>query len=174
MNSASPVWLLVFVSILNGIGAGAASFVPWTLLPDLPDSDEMITGQRNAGVYAGMSTFVRKSTSGVAIFLVGVILSLFGYAESAAGQAVTQTSSALLGVRLMFTALPLLLSAITIWLGFRYTLTKGNHAAVRAAIDHKRESGRPVADAGIRKACETVAGRDFASLWAGKPDDFPS
>lgn len=171
MSASSPLWLLIFVSVLNGIGSGAASFVPWTLLPDLPDSDELITGQRNAGIYAGMSTLVRKSTSGIAIFMVGTLLSVFGYVESTAGQTVTQTSGALLGVRLMFTALPLVLSLLAIWLGIRYTLTKENHAAVRAAIDCKRSSGNPVDDNAICKACEKVSGRSFTSLWAGKKDE---
>ena len=53
----------------------------------------------------------------------------------------------------------------------RQALTKGNHAAVRAAIDCKRQSGNPVEDAEVRKACETVAGRDFTSFWAGQKDE---
>lgn len=170
MDAQSPVWLLVLVSVLNGMGAGAASFVPWTLLPDLPDSDEMITGHRNAGIYAGMSTFVRKFTSGVGIFLVGLALSAFGYVESTAGETVVQSATALLGVRLMFTLLPLILSLLTIWLGWRYTLTKPNHAAVRAAIDARRETGMPIDDTNVKKACEKVSGLGFSDMWVGKDE----
>jgi oligogalacturonide transporter len=170
MGPQSGPWLLVLVSVLNGIGAGASSFVPWTLLPDLPDSDEMITGQRNAGIYAGISTFVRKSTSGIGIFITGILLGAFGYTESTAGEIVTQTPAALMGVRIMFTVIPLILSLLTIRLGWRYTLTKKNHAAVRAAVDYRRGNGRPTEDRDVRKACEQVSGLPFSTVWAGKDD----
>lgn len=173
MGAESPFALLLLVSVLNGIGGSASSFVPWTLLPDLPDSDEMITGGRNAGLYAGVSTFVRKFTSGFAIFVVGLILQGFGYVETTAGQAVAQTETALLGVRVLFCVLPFLLTALTIWLAARYTLTKENHAKMRAAVACRRETGRATRDPALISACETIAGRSFETMWVGR-DALPT
>lgn len=160
--------ILLLICILGGIGASASSFVPWTLLPDLPDSDEMISGHRNAGIYAGASTFVRKFTSGFAIFLIGVALDAFGYIESTAGQAVQQPAQALLGVRILFAIVPIVLSAITWVLAKRYTLTMANHAKIRVAIQTKRETGVPVCDQDVIHACEEVAGRPFNTMWVGR------
>lgn len=158
---------LILICLLSGIGASASSFVPWTLLPDLPDSDEMISGRRNAGIYAGASTFVRKFTSGFAIFLIGVALEGFGYIESTAGQTVVQPPLALLGVRILFALVPILLSGITWFLAKQYTLTMENHGLIRKAIQAKRETGTPIADPAVIRACEEVAGRKFNTMWVG-------
>lgn len=160
--------VIIAVSILNGIGAGTSSFVPWTLLPDLPDSGEMMTGTRNAGIFAGMSTFVRKFTSGVGIFLVGVALQLFGYVESTGGGITPQTPMALLGIRILFTWVPIALTLVAIFLGARYTLTKKNHALMCAAIEYKRSTGKPTTDPAQIKACEEISGKPFNELWVGQ------
>lgn len=172
MGEKSPFWLLIFISILNGIGGSASSFVPWTLLPDLPDSDEMITGGYNSGIYAGVSTFVRKFTSGFAIFIVGLLLDAFGYAESDAGKTVTQTAGALLGVRVLFCLVPIVLTIITILLAMRYTLTKQNFAKMQTAVKTKKETGKPTDDPELIRACETIAGRKFESMWVGQHENL--
>jgi oligogalacturonide transporter len=171
MSQTSGMAILIAVCVLNGIGTGSASFVPWSLLPDLPDSDEMITGKRNAGLYAGMSTFIRTATSGIAIFLIGIIMQAFGYAESVTGETVTQSASALFGVRFMFSIVPIMLCLLVTWLALRYTLTKGNHAAVQQAVAHKRETGKPITDPGIIAACEKVTGYKFEDMWVGRTED---
>lgn len=168
MGGQSPVALLIAVCVLNGIGTGVASFVPYSLLPDLPDSDEMITGKRNSGVYAGMSTFIRTSTSGIAVFLAGIILEAFGYVESTAGEVIAQTPMALFGVKFLFCLVPILLSLIVIWLAARYTLTKKNHASIIKAMEHKREHGMPTTDAELVKACEKVTGQSYNDMWVGQ------
>ena len=168
-NSGTP--LLILVCVLAGIGTGAASFVPWSLLPDLPDSEEMISGKRDAGIYAGMSTFIRTATSGIAISLAGVVLQAFGYVESQVGETVVQTPTALLGVKTLYAVLPIAFSLLVVWLGFRYALTKKNHAAVVAAVAHKRETGQPITDPELIKACEMVCGQKFDTIWAGQPGE---
>ena len=168
MGKSSPLWLLLGVAILSGVGASASTFVPWTLLPDLPDSDEMISGRRNAGIYAGVSTFVRKFTSGVAIFLVGVALNAFGYVESSAGQSAVQSAQALLGVRVLYTLVPIALTVITWVLAARFTMTMENHAKIREAVRIRRETGAPAQDPALIAACEQVAGRKFDTMWVGR------
>lgn len=171
LGANSPMVLVIVICVFNGIGSGAASFVPWSLLPDLPDSDEMVTGRRSAGVFAGMSTFIRTATSGIAVALVGIILQLFGYVESTAGETVTQTATALLGVRVMNSLVPILLTVIVLVLALRYTLTKKNHANLRKAMEHKRQTGTPTADPALIQSCEAVTGYKFENMWVGKPKE---
>lgn len=160
---------ILLVCVLSGLGASASAFVPYTLLPDLPDTDEMITGTHGSGIYAGMATFVRTFSSGIAIFLTGVALDLFGYVESSAGQVVVQTPSALLGVRIMFTIVPILFTIAAVFLGAKYRLNKQAHAKMCAAIAHKRETGLPTQDAQQIAACEHISGMAFDQMWVGKP-----
>lgn len=167
LGAKSPFVLLIAVCVLGGIGGSASAFVPWSLLPDLPDTDEMICGRRNAGIYAGASTFVRKFTSGFSIFIIGVALQGFGYVESLSG-AGTQSATALLGVRVLFCFVPIMLTIVTMLLAKRYTLTIENHKKVRMAIDYKKTQGMPIADKEVIAACEKVAGRSFDTMWVGK------
>ncbi len=165
---------IILVCVLSGLGASASAFVPYTLLPDLPDTDEMITGTHGSGIYAGMATFVRTFSSGIAIFLTGVALDLFGYVESSAGQVVTQTPTALLGVRMMFTIVPILFTLAAVFLGMKYRLNKQAHAKMCAAIAHKRETGLPTQDAELIAACEQISGMAFGDMWVGQPVSAPS
>ncbi|NLI54999.1 MAG: MFS transporter [Clostridiales bacterium] len=162
--------VIVLVCLLGGLGASASAFVPYTLLPDLPDTDEMITGTHGSGIYAGMATFVRTFSSGIAIFLTGVALDLFGYVESSAGQAVVQTPSALLGVRIMFSIVPILFTLAAVFLGAKYRLNKQAHAHMCAAIAFKRESGHPTTDPEQIAACEHISGMPFDQMWVGRID----
>ncbi|MCL2007177.1 MAG: MFS transporter [Treponema sp.] len=168
MGPAHGIPLLILVCLLNGVGMGAASFVPWTLLPDLPDTDELITGRRNAGIYGGITTFTRQFVSGLSIFLAGLMLRAFGYVESVAGQTIVQSERALLGVRIAFAIIPLVLVLLTIWFAVRFVLTKKGHAAVRRAIDHKHSLGAPIEDPEVISACEKISGIPFSQMWAGK------
>ncbi len=162
--------MIILVCVLSGLGASASAFVPYTLLPDLPDTDEMITGNHNAGMYAGMATFLRTLSSGLAVLLTGVCLSAFGYVESTAGEVITQTATALFGVRFMFTVVPFVLTLIAVLIGLRYRLTKTNYDKMHAAIDCKRATGKPTDDPALIAACERVSGLAFADMWVGKND----
>ena len=168
MTPNTPLLLLVLTCLLMGFGAGAASYVSWVLLPDMPDTNELIHGTKNAGVYGAIATFARNFTSGVSIFVVGVMLNFFGYVESVAGVQVEQTATALMGVRIIFTVIPAILTMITIWIGLRFVLTKKGHQQIRQAIDHKRENGIPIEDEQIILTCENISGHAFAELWVGR------
>ena len=167
MGKTSGMVMLITVCILNGIGTGASSFVPYSLLPDLPDSEEMISGKRSSGVYAGLSTFIRTASSGIAVFVAGLILEAFGYVESTAGVTMTQTPTALFGVKFLFMIIPIILSGIVVYLGFKYTLTKERHTKMKKAIEFKRENSEPISDPEIISACEEISGIKFDKMWVG-------
>jgi len=76
----TPVILLVFNCVLAGLGQSAAVLVPFQLLPFVVDVDELITGQKRAGTYAGAMTLIRKLVQGALVLpLLGVVLAAIGY-----------------------------------------------------------------------------------------------
>ena len=174
LGAGAGMPVILFVCILGGLGASASSFVPYTLLPDLPDTDEMITGNQNAGIYAGMATFVRTLSSGIAVFLTGVVLDLFGYMESTAGVVVEQTETAIFGIRVLFSIIPLLLTLAAVIIGARYRLTKPNHKAMREAVEYKKQNGVPTEDPALIAACEKISGMPFAEMWVGEKATSPA
>jgi len=168
MMSESSLILLILICLGTGVGAGSISYVSWVLLPDMPDTNELIHGARNAGVFGAIATFARNFTSGISIFLVGLMLNLFGYVESTAGVIIDQTPLALTGVRITFSLIPLVLTLITIFIGIRFVLTKTGHKQIRQAIDYKIENGKPIQDQQIIAACENISGHSFSEIWAGR------
>ena len=77
---ATPAILLIINCIVVGLGQSAAVLVPFQLLPFVADVDELITGDKRAGTYAGAMTLIRKLVQGAAVLpLLGLTLSLIGY-----------------------------------------------------------------------------------------------
>ncbi|GAB1456910.1 hypothetical protein MASR2M48_22180 [Spirochaetota bacterium] len=49
----TPLLFLIINCVVVGLGQSAAVLVPFQLLPFVVDVDELITGQKRAGTYAG-------------------------------------------------------------------------------------------------------------------------
>ena len=63
----TPDIVIIAVCALIGIGAAGCNFVSWSILPDISDVDELMTGKRREGLYSGVSTFLRKLAGGLAL-----------------------------------------------------------------------------------------------------------
>ena len=46
--------------VVAGLGRGALNYIPWSVYNYMPDVDEIVTGRRREGAFAGVMTFVRK------------------------------------------------------------------------------------------------------------------
>lgn len=75
----SPSYLVYLIGAVVGIGYGVAHVVPWSMLPDVLDEDELRTGVRLEGLYSGIMTFFMKTSNSLAIFLIGILLEVAGY-----------------------------------------------------------------------------------------------
>ena len=70
-------WYIVAV-IVAGLGRGALNYIPWNVYNYMPDVDEIVTGRRREGAFAGVMTFVRKFMQSIAVFIVTQILDASG------------------------------------------------------------------------------------------------
>lgn len=66
----APVTALYIFAILVGVGSGGVVIMIYAILPDIPDVDELRSGERREGTYSALTTFTRKLFSAVAIFAV--------------------------------------------------------------------------------------------------------
>jgi oligogalacturonide transporter len=48
------------ITVLFGLGTGGVYYIPWTVYTFLADVDEIYTGRRREGIYAGAMTFSGK------------------------------------------------------------------------------------------------------------------
>ena len=72
--------LLVYPgAVILGIGAAAIFLVPYTLLPEIIDRDELKTECRREGVYYGLFVFLQKVGISIGLAAGGALLGLVGY-----------------------------------------------------------------------------------------------
>lgn len=137
---AGGQYVLLIIALLSGLGYGAAGIVPWAIVADVVEVDELHTGKRREGAYAGYLVLFRKLTSALAAFFVGITLSYTGFVAGTNGEAelFEQPASALLAIRLLMGALPMVMLSAAIWVAWQYPLTREAHEAIRRELARRR------------------------------------
>lgn len=156
-----PVYGLIIVGIITGVGLSGGVMIPYNMLAFVTDADEMITKKRREGTYAGMMTFVRKIAQALALFLVGVCLKVFGY------EADTELSSATVnGIRALFVFAPTILIILGFMSSFGFKISPKNHKVMMAEIDRLKQGGdKAIVDEETKEVCEVITGIKYESLW---------
>jgi GPH family glycoside/pentoside/hexuronide:cation symporter len=130
------ITLAIVLAALAGVGIATAYLVPWSMLPDVIDEDELRTGQRREGVFYGVMTFTQKTCVGLGIALTLQALQWFGFDQNALpGQ---QPESALYALRWMVGPLPTVILLIGMFLVYRYPITRARHTAVLEELARRR------------------------------------
>jgi oligogalacturonide transporter len=159
-----PANLLVLIYIpmaIAGLGRGGLNVIPWNIYNYIADVDEIVTGERREGVFAGVMTFVRKLTMAVAIVAVGQILDAGGFIKSAPSQS-PFTQQVIVAVLVIG---PLLLLVMGIWISFGFKLDKSTHAIlVRETTRFKSGQGEPPSD-DDKRVLEQLSGWRYDQLW---------
>ena len=173
------IWtVLLFASmVLYPIGFSGIGFVTNNIFPDITDVDEMITGRRREGVIATFSTLIKKSISGVMAAFVGMILQLFGLVtgdavkqyEALHSTVYAQTAMAHAGVRVCVAVIPIACVIISMLSLRGFSMSKDDHAMIRAAIAERKEKGYVTLTDAQKKTCERIAGQKWESMWIGQP-----
>ena len=121
---------VVFVAGAAMLGAAMSAYlvIPPSLVPDLVDWYQHERGERHESVFFGLWMSAHQIGVGIAAFVLGACLSLFGYV----GQVDTQTPTAVLGVRVAFAVLPAVFLLGSALLLQRYAATR---AALASAVE---------------------------------------
>jgi sugar (glycoside-pentoside-hexuronide) transporter len=133
VDPAWPRWSLVFVAALAGAGYAAADMIPWSMLGEVVDEDELRTGQRREGMYFGFFTFLRKLGGASAVAIALFALDLAGFAKDR-----PQTGATLLTIRVLTAGVPGLFVLLAAWVALRYPLTRARHAEIQAVLLERR------------------------------------
>jgi GPH family glycoside/pentoside/hexuronide:cation symporter len=132
------VILAVVLAVLAGVGVATAYLVPWSMLPDVIELDELRTGQRREGVFYGFMVFLQKLGLALGLFLVGLVLELQGFDERASiGQ---QPESALTAIRVMIGPVPTVVLLCGIVLTAFYPITRQKHQETLAALKERQHA----------------------------------
>ncbi|MFO7032648.1 MFS transporter [Limnospira fusiformis CCALA 023] len=125
------LFLMYFLCFIAGLGVSTAYLIPWSMITDVIDYDELKTGQRREGIFYSFMVLLQKIGLALGIFMVGQTLDWAGFIESVAGQPTpTQPESVLLAIRLAIGPLPMILSIVGIILTYFYPITREYHQEI--------------------------------------------
>jgi GPH family glycoside/pentoside/hexuronide:cation symporter len=119
--------------VIAGLGSGCATVLGPSILADVTDADELVTGERREGAYAAAWMFIIKAANALAAVLVGVSLQLSGFV---AGTALTPTADGIM--RIIAAGLPAacIIAAALVFRGF--SLDAEEHARIRDQLRVQR------------------------------------
>jgi len=122
------------IAILVAPGIAAAHALPNAMSADTLDVDELNSGRRQEGVYAGFEVFVRKLSTKLVLAAIGPILAWSGYVERVA----QQTPQALTAIRAMIAVAPAVILLGAIAIAWRYPLTRQRHREIQRQLAARR------------------------------------
>ena len=164
-NSGS-VLLIFIVEFMYGLGLSGMASVQNNIFPDVTDVDEMITGERREGVIATFSTFVKKFVSGFAAFGIGKLLAVFQYDTQLS--AAEQTPTAVFGVSISFTIIPMIFLFLSFLSIMGYKLTRDKLDFIRSKVKEKKENGFAEFTEEEKRDLEKISGVKFEEMWIGQ------
>ncbi len=126
------VILAYALAALAGLGIATAYVVPWSMVPDIIEYDELKTGQRREGSYYAFASFFQKLATGAAIWAMGQALAATGYVTPQAGGPLpVQPAGAVQAIRLFMGPVPTVLLVLAIVFAWRYPISRERHRALR-------------------------------------------
>lgn len=113
------------LTALTALGFAGAQLMSWIIFPDAVDAGELILKERPTGSFSGIMTFIRKTSSAIAIWVFGIVLSVTGYIKPTDdNQTPNQLNSAIWGIRLTMSVSFVILMIIGYFVAKRFVLTK--------------------------------------------------
>ncbi|NJO44197.1 MAG: MFS transporter [Oscillatoriales cyanobacterium RM2_1_1] len=135
------VALMYILAMIAGCGVSTAYLIPWSMIPDVVDLDELNTGQRREGVFYAFMVFLQKIGLALGLFLVGQALQLAGFQETTPGQPLPiQPDSALFAIRMAIAPIPALTLVAGMVLTYFYPITREVHTEILLKLSQRQEN----------------------------------
>lgn len=126
---------VIYTSILFlAVGLGISTVISPSVTADIIDADELRTGERKEGSYAGVMNFIRKLGLSLAAAVAGFGLQISGYDPAAEVQS-EEVQSAIIW---MAGGIPFVCYAIGTALFARFGLTQAEHARIQRELAVQR------------------------------------
>lgn len=133
---------MFFLAALAGVGVATAYLIPWSMLTDVIDLDELNTGQRREGIFYSCMVFLQKLGLGLGIFFVGQTLNWSGFLASEGSTTIReQPESALFAIRMVIGPLPTLFLIGGLILVYFYPLSREVHASILLQLYERKHQG---------------------------------
>ena len=131
MVQPGQIGLMYALAVMAGFGVSTAYLIPWSMIPDVIELDELQTGQRREGVFYAFMVLLQKAALAIGLFLVTQVLQQSGFLKNFAGEAdPIQPASALWAIRVLVGPVPLVILLVGLVLAYFYPITKEVHAEI--------------------------------------------
>lgn len=155
-------WIIVAMTVFFGLGTGGVYYIPWTVYTFLADVDEVVTNRRREGVYAGAMVMAGKMIRASVVFLLGVVLSEFGFVSGANSQPIS-AQNAIVGV-LIFGVCGL--SLLGIFFSNKMKLDHKSHKIILDELDRIHQGGTMSSvDSKTKEVIEELTGIPYESCF---------
>jgi sugar (glycoside-pentoside-hexuronide) transporter len=132
-----PRWVILGFAPVVAIGYAVTDLMPWAMIGEVVDEDDVATGERREGLYNGSFTFLRKLGGMLAVAGAGLILDAAGLERQGTASEVAGTA-----VRFLVSLAPALFLLLAVWLARGYPLTRARHGELLEQLA-ARDGGEP-------------------------------
>jgi glycoside/pentoside/hexuronide:cation symporter, GPH family len=129
---------MYLLCILAGVGVSCAYLVPWSMLPDIIELDELRTGQRREGIFYSFVVFIQKICLGLAVALMLESLGWAGYLKPVGNIAQNQPDAVLNIIRFFIAPVPAIALFLGLILTYFYPITKEAHAEILLQLERRK------------------------------------
>jgi glycoside/pentoside/hexuronide:cation symporter, GPH family len=129
---------MYLLCILAGVGVSCAYLVPWSMLPDIVELDELRTGQRREGIFYSFMVFIQKICLGLAVALMLESLGWAGYLKPVGNIAQNQPDAVLNIIRFFIAPVPAIALLLGLILTYFYPITKEAHAEILLQLERRK------------------------------------
>ena len=129
--------LLLLPTPLMAFGLGGLFTLMGSMIADVCDMDELETNQRREGMFGSIYWWVIKLGMAAALAAGGFLLNATGFDVSLGG---AQTAQTIFLMRLFDVLIPVIASALAIWMIYSYPITEEKAQEVRQALEARRGS----------------------------------
>ncbi len=127
------LWLMVSILGLSGVASGALSALPASMKADVVDLDAVESGEDRAGLFFAAWSLAVKFIAAVGQGLAFTTLAWIGFEAKG-----TNTPDEIFGLRVFYSAGPMVLYVIALLLVWGYPITSKRHAELREQLATRR------------------------------------
>ncbi len=129
-------YMFIFALPFFSFGIGSLFTLMMSMTADVCDLDEMNTGKRREGIFGAIYWWMVKFGFAIAGLLSGAIMTFVGFNPDAGAQ----PESAITGLRLFYSGVPILGTAIAMFVMRNYDLTEERANEIRRVIERNKEA----------------------------------
>lgn len=158
LNIPHVTWAIIAITIWFGLGTGGVYYIPWSVYVFLADVDEVLTGRRREGLYAGAMIMAGKLMRATVVFVLGLVLTSFGF-ESGIHHQPESAVNAINGVMIFGVAG---MALIGVYFSIKMKLDKTSHAKITQELERLKQGGKKEdATPEIKKLVKELTGFEY-------------